>query len=237
MVLNTLSAQSLDAAVRTVACELQYRRRSPRSWWHLSEQELWHELAACILGSAVSYEQATSAFRLLKSSDLLRLPAHPTELSLFEQHIADALSGRVKVNLQAAKRYRFPLRRARQLRQTIESVYFQGASLRVLLQAGKDRRAVRAELIRLGSGVGPKQASLFLRNVGYGDFAVLDRHVARFMLVRGLMGVEPQLNTLPQYEKAEEAFFAYAATIGVPVVELDLAVWLVVRVAKRGVQA
>lgn len=223
MALGTLTQDTLDVAVRAVVNELHVRDKQLSCWRDLLEDELWYELAACILGSAVSYDQAWSCVELLRTENLLRPPHACSSLDSFEQNIAKALSGR----------YRFPFVRAKQLRRTAEAIYGRSLSLSQLLGSEKDPHRLRARLVRIGTGVGPKQASLFLRNVGYADFAVLDRHVVRFMLIRGLICSKPELQTLPGYEEVERVFVNYADHIAIPVVDLDLAVWIVIRATRR----
>jgi N-glycosylase/DNA lyase len=224
-----LAGEALDKVIRSVAGELPSRQPNLPCLSGYEEEELWFELASCILGSAVSYEQATTAAEFLKSSGLLRCPTEFCELDSFECAIAKALAGRPDGTLG----YRFPSLRARQIRQTAESIYFRTLSLRQLLDCSKEPNAVRADFVRIAKGIGPKQASLFLRNIGFGEFAVLDRHVIRFMVMRGLIPSEPRLQTLKHYENVEAVILAYADRISVPIRDLDLAAWIVARVAKR----
>ena len=223
------ATERLDGVIQSVASALASRQDRVPSFSDYEEEELWFELASCILGSAVSYEQASTAVEYLKSSGLLRRPTKFCELDSFELKIASALVNGPDGTLG----YRFPSLRARQIRQTLEAIYFRGSSLRRFLDSSNEPSAVRAELVRIAKGIGPKQASLFLRNIGFGEFAVLDRHVVRFMLMRGLIASEPKLQTLTQYEAIEAVILAYAGEIGIRIRELDLAAWVVARVAKH----
>jgi N-glycosylase/DNA lyase len=86
--------------------------------------------------------------------------------------------------------------------------------------------------VSLASGVGPKQASLFLRNVGFAnDLAVLDVHVLRYMDKMDLAPAITQIvHTLEGYERIELAFCKHARDLGFPPLCFDLAVWIVMRV-------
>ena len=81
-------------------------------------------------------------------------------------------------------------------------------------------------------GIGPKQASLFLRNVSYTcDLAILDIHVLRYMTwIEAVPNVSLPPRSLNEYEHIEEGFRRHAVELGVPVGSLDLAVWVTVRV-------
>lgn len=221
---------SWDSLLRRVAGGLQGRAKSRGLWKDWKENELWNELVSCILGSVVTFEVADRCFRFLQTSGLLVLPTYAAELEAFELRIAEALAGRrPSPSVAAAPRHPFPALRARQLRRTAEAVYFRVGSLHRVLSSGCPA-SVRAELIRVACGIGPKQGSLFMRNIGLGDFAVLDRHVLRFMVLRGLVPTQPHVHTLPKYERVELIFSKYAQHIGIPVHELDLSVWIAMRV-------
>lgn len=225
-----LGGDNWDNLLRRVAGGLQDRAKGRGLWKDWSEDDLWKELVSCILGSVVPFEVADRCFRFLQRSGLLELPTHVAELGVFELRIAEALAGRAaSPGVAAAARHPFPALRARQLRRTAEVVYFQVGSLHRVLSSGC-AASVRAELIRVACGVGPKQGSLFMRNVGLGEFAVLDRHVLRFMVLRGLVPTQPHVHTLSKYERVELIFSRYARDIGIPVPELDLSVWIAMRV-------
>jgi N-glycosylase/DNA lyase len=85
------------------------------------------------------------------------------------------------------------------------------------------------------SGLGPKQASLFLRNIGYATHvAVLDTHVLTYMSWVGL--TEAPIKSIPtvrKYEALEDAFIGHAYSFGQTPDRFDLAVWVVVKVAKQ----
>jgi len=90
--------------------------------------------------------------------------------------------------------------------------------------------------MEVACGVGPKQASLFLANVGRGnDLAVLDTHVLDYLgLVGILQGPERRWpKTMRQYEAVEARFLSYSDLVRVPVPDLDTAVWVVMRVYKQ----
>ena len=82
---------------------------------------------------------------------------------------------------------------------------------------------------------GPKQASLFLRRIGYSsDLAVLDRHVVRYLeLVLEIKISDTDLSRLTSYEQVERQFRTRAMFFGHPVGVFDLAVWITMRVARR----
>jgi len=93
------------------------------------------------------------------------------------------------------------------------------------------RRLLVADL----PGVGPKQASMFLRNIGMSyDLAILDTHVLGFMSLQdGLQVNVTQVRTLPSYERTERILVHYADTVGFPVGYLDWAIWATMKAARE----
>ncbi|MCS7144017.1 MAG: N-glycosylase/DNA lyase [Archaeoglobaceae archaeon] len=68
-------------------------------------------------------------------------------------------------------------------------------------------------------GLGLKEASHFLRNIGRKDFAILDRHILRWL------GVDYKSLTKKRYLEAEKRMREIALENKVSVAELDLLVW------------
>lgn len=207
------------------------------TWQRYEEDELWYELAGCILGSRVSYEQAVAALRYLRSTGLLHFDPDRAKLMEFEKRLVEALSQPIFPSNRKARlqRYRFPVLRANHLRRTAAAIYLSGGSLHQILACGSNPMDARVRIVSVAIGVGPKQASLFLRNIGYADdLAILDRHVLQYMTWLGLMpGSINEVHTLRGYEHTESAFRMHAKQMGFSVADLDLAVWIVVRILRR----
>jgi len=88
-------------------------------------------------------------------------------------------------------------------------------------------------LTKLRCGVGPKQASLFLRNVGKADdLAILDSHSVRFMHMVGLSASVAPPRDMRDYEERENCLRAYVAGLAQPMARFDAALWIVMRAAR-----
>ncbi len=229
-----LETRTLDQVLLHVCEHIPRVRCRAARWFEWAESDLWYELASCILGSHVSYESALMAARRLRSAGVLELPPIGSDLGAFERDVAAVLLGSQSLSPGAAsgQRYRFPFLRANHLRRAAEAIYANGGSLRGLLNGEEDPRQARARLVGVACGIGPKQASLFLRNVGYtADLAILDRHVLQYMAVIGLLRSRTvAVRTIEEYECVESIFQAHAQVRGISVGDLDVAVWIVVRV-------
>ncbi|MEO5329154.1 MAG: hypothetical protein H7829_13030 [Magnetococcus sp. THC-1_WYH] len=133
---------------------------------------------------------------------------------------------------ERSRKYRFPDLRAKQLAEAWAVVREEGGSLARIIDAkSADSWALRKWLVSRIPGLGPKQASMFLRNVGTSyDLAVLDRHVLNYMLAIGLTSKAPHsIGGLSAYQKQEHALKRHADEFGYPVGMVDWAIWIVMR--------
>lgn len=75
-------------------------------------------------------------------------------------------------------------------------------------------------------GIGLKEASHFLRNIGKSDnsVAILDRHILRNMKGFGVIEEEKVRGRKDYFEK-EAKFLDFAKSVGIPADELDLLFW------------
>ena len=208
------------------------------SWDQCDEHSLWHELIACMLGSRVIFEQAQAAARHLDTSGLLSIKDGCYSYEHIEYRIAEALSQPIfppLTNSRCGRKYRYPKLRANHICRTAQAIYQAGNSIKHLLQSSKNSSEARARVILAAVGIGPKQASLFLRNIGYSDnLAILDTHVLRYIyLLRLLPGTIKEVTRLRGYEKIEEILQTYAEKLGTKLSYLDTAIWVVMRVYRK----
>lgn len=82
----------------------------------------------------------------------------------------------------------------------------------------------REWLVRNVKGLGYKEASHFLRNVGYFDVAILDRHILSVMAEHGIIEM-PKTLTRRMYLEIEGKFFELSEKAGMKPGVLDLYIW------------
>lgn len=221
------SPERIRHAVGVVGAEID-RQLSEGAAEPFTEPGLWTELACCILSSQVPYETAQAAAVRVEASGVLMdrgLSSADLETSL-----ADLL--RQPFELDAGpRRYRFPDSRARQLAATVSAIRRDADGLADLLAGFERMDIARDWFVEHAPGFGPKQASMFLRNVGASyDLAVLDRHVINYMMVVGLTADSAPVRRMTDYRRDEIILRDHAAEFGLPVGFLDWAVWIVMRV-------
>jgi len=93
------------------------------------------------------------------------------------------------------------------------------------LANGTASTEMREWLVHNVKGLGWKEASHFLRNIGHKDLAILDRHILKNLRRHGVLRKMPKSLTPSRYLKIESDFREFARTIGVTMDELDLLFW------------
>lgn len=91
--------------------------------------------------------------------------------------------------------------------------------------ADEDQQLARERLLNI-KGIGMKEASHFLRNVGYFDLAIIDRHIIDFMRRIGAIG-ETNVKQLSKslYISFENILKSIASNLNMSVGILDLFIW------------
>lgn len=85
---------------------------------------------------------------------------------------------------------------------------------------------LREWLVRNVTGLGYKEATHFLRNVGRnGGLAILDRHILRNLKRYGAIRSIPRTLSRKHYLAIEQQFMRFADGSGIPLDELDLLFW------------
>lgn len=83
----------------------------------------------------------------------------------------------------------------------------------------------REILVETVKGFGYKEASHFLRNVGYRGFAILDRHILRNMVKFGQISENYTINSKKSYLNIEKQFVNLSALFNLAIEEFDLLLW------------
>jgi len=196
------------------------------------EIRLWWELSACVLSSQVSYGLAIAMADEITKSNLL-IEKYPDMESLYVQ-LRKLLITPVKVD-DKYMRHRFYDVKAKQLAKCSELVYRHAGSLRKLLDSFNNHFEAREWLVKNMPGLGPKQASMFLRNSGTTyELAILDRHVLNYMSLLGMYN-EPEkvISSKKKYLHYETLLSEYADSLNCKIGLLDWAIWVVMRVIEN----
>jgi len=71
-------------------------------------------------------------------------------------------------------------------------------------------------------GIGLKESSHFLRNLGFENFAIVDRHVLKILKEREVIDKIPKTLTKKRYLEIEEKLKNIAKSLNLNLAELDL---------------
>jgi N-glycosylase/DNA lyase len=237
MATTHVSLPAIENAIREVCFAIDENDQQSPSWDRMTEDDLWRELVACILGSRVRFEVAHSAVERIEKRLLLCQERRSSQFDHYERDVLDALSGKTRTEAGADTQSRYPFFRIRanQIRRAAERLYGNRGSVREFLDNSRDIRDARRRLVSEVPGLGPKQASLFLRNIGYvTNVAVLDVHVLTYMSWVGLTDtLVKSVSTIRKYEMLEDSFIEHSCSFGYTPDRFDLAVWVVVKVVKE----
>jgi N-glycosylase/DNA lyase len=89
-----------------------------------------------------------------------------------------------------------------------------------------DPEGLREWIVRNVKGLGYKESSHFLRNIGLGlDLAILDRHILKNLEAAGVIDAIPASLSRKTYLEIERKTRAFSEEIGIPMMHLDLLLW------------
>lgn len=83
---------------------------------------------------------------------------------------------------------------------------------------------IRIHLVNKIKGIGMKEASHFLRNIGFKDYAIVDFHIVDILVSHGLIE-KPKTLTPKKYLEIERVLAELARKTNTSLAELDLYLW------------
>ncbi|HEX8773019.1 MAG TPA: N-glycosylase/DNA lyase [Pyrinomonadaceae bacterium] len=206
-----MTIDDVRAAHRARRREIESRLAEFRDVWRNgTDARLWEELVYCIFTAGASARMG------LRSVEAIR----PL---LFEGSREEMTRALVE-----ARAHRYPSARPGYIVTTRDYLREDcGMRLRERLDGFTDpveRRDWLARERRI-KGLGYKEASHFLRNVGFSGYAILDKHILRSLCELGVTDSPAPPGTRARYLKTEEQLRAFARDVQVDFDELDLVLW------------
>ena len=177
-------------------------------WAEGSDTRLWEELVFCIFTAGASARMG------LRSVEAIR-------------HL---LGGGTQAEIAAAlqSRHRYPNARSGYIIVTRDYLRMDcGMRLRERLEGFRDpleRRDWLARERRI-KGLGYKESSHFLRNIGFSGYGILDKHILRSLAELGVTRSPVPPATRARYLETEERLKKFARDIRIDFDELDLVLW------------
>ncbi len=205
---NENAIQSLQALYQERKEAIQKRLAEFRQVMQWKDDEVFAELCFCLLTPQSSAKVCWEAVTALKQRTLL-LKGLPAELEPYLRSVRFS-ENKAKYILEA--RNMFSKDGNLQLKSQISSFY--------------NPYELREWLVENVKGLGYKEASHFLRNIGLGEgFAILDRHILRNLNQLGVIAEIPATITKKRYLEIEERLRTFATEIDIPMADLDLLFW------------
>ena len=187
---------------------IQKRLADFRQVMQWNDDDVFAELSFCLLTPQSSAKLCWEAVTALKTQSLL-LKGQATAI---EPHLGRIRFGETKARYIVEAREMFTKNDRIQLKSRIESFY--------------NPFELREWLVENVKGLGYKEASHFLRNIGLGEgFAILDRHILRNLTEYHVIPEIPVSLTKKRYLEIEDKVRRFAAQIGIPMADLDLLFW------------
>ncbi|MDH4070270.1 MAG: N-glycosylase/DNA lyase [Ignavibacteria bacterium] len=194
--------------IRILLGEFQRMKKPIRSrlaeFAAVPSSEYFYELGYCLLTPQSSALHAGRAIETLRKEDFL---GREFDASMI---------------LRRKDSYiRFHNTKARRLQRAKENL----GTIVATLGTGMRDEALREWLVRNVDGLGWKEASHFLRNIGYRNLAILDRHILKNLKKQNVIRRYPESLTKKQYLAIELKFRRFAGQCGLTIDELDLFFW------------
>lgn len=175
-----------------------------------NDKKIFAELCFCICTPRSNAKKCDEAVRKLESSGLL-FSGNPNQIKPFMRQIS--FYERKSEYIVEARKF-FEKGGKIKIRNFIES----------FLET-KTENELRLWLADNVNGIGMKESSHFLRNIGIGNFAILDTHILKNMKVFGVINEIPNSMTRKKYIEIENKMGEFSEKIGIPMSELDLVFW------------
>ncbi len=95
------------------------------------------------------------------------------------------------------------------------------------IKSFKDKNELR-DFFALNKGIkglGYKEASHFLRNIGFSGYAILDKHIINSLHEFGILKTNDRPKNAKEYLEIEQKFINFSKQVGIDMDELDLLLW------------
>jgi len=204
--IDAFRIEELEDFYSTVKDAIEARLAEFRMIWETaSEEELFLELIFCLLTPQSKAKICWKAVQRLTSKGLIQ-GSEPC-------HIREELVG-----------VRFNKRKAEYICLARERFFKE--SIRGTLAGFSDPVLAREWLVENVKGLGYKEASHFLRNIGLGeDLAILDRHILKNLVLLGVIKEVPSSLSKRIYLDIEKKMAAFSRQVKIPMGHLDLLLW------------
>jgi len=184
--------------------EFSYRkeiiRERLKQFSKVSEKDYFYELCFCLLTPGSKARQAEKVIEFLKKED-------------FENKEINFGNELKKVRFHNTKKQRLIDMKAKY------------PTILGIVRDEPEPILLREKLVEMVDGLGYKEASHFLRNIGKKNLVIIDRHILKNMVRHKILESYPKSLSKGNYLRIENKFKAFANANNITVDELDLLFW------------
>jgi len=180
-------------------------RQRLKEFEKVTHPNMFYELCFCLTTPQSNAKKCNEAVCLLAGKDLLNSKVHLQEMHQILQPRTRFFRNKSRYILLMKRDY--------------ESIK--------CIVAGKNisPEEIREELVLRVKGMGMKESSHFLRNIGFKNLAILDRHILRNLVKYKVIPELPGSLNKKNYLEIEKKFQSFAKKVKIPMDELDLLFW------------
>lgn len=209
--------------------EIEKNQNKKTDWKNKTELEIWNELCFCILSGNVLYDLAKSVIEILNKKELLNpywINETDNALSII-QLVLETPNFEPRKKNGELRKYRYPKKRAKQIVAAAQILYSNNNSIKNILHASNSDIDVRNFFAEQIPGLGIKESSHFLRNIGYSDsLAIIDVHMLSFLHSYAFLEIRKGIHlTTKMYLRIENLLRNFVKYHGLNLAIFDLAVW------------
>lgn len=178
-------------------------------WKNSSEKELFMEIAFCILTPQSKAKNAWEAIKILSNDDLL-------------------FKGKADDFKEILNLVRFKNRKSEYLVLLRDFFTDEKGNINVRGKLGNMDNIIekREWFIQNIKGIGMKEASHILRNIGFGEeITILDRHILKNLLKYNVIDEIPKTITKKKYLDIEEKMILFSKKVKIPLSAMDMVLW------------
>ncbi len=189
-----------------IRCQIVARLQEFRILWEKgSDDDLFRELVFCLLTPQSRAKICWNAVQRLERKCML----NETEPDSVQKELTGV---------------RFSPKKSEYI--CLASQMFSHKSLRSTLSSFSTPSMAREWLVLNVTGLGYKEASHFLRNIGLGEeLAILDRHILKNLSFFGVIEIAPSSLSKKTYMRIEQKMIEFSDRINIPMGHLDLLLW------------
>lgn len=218
----------LEPSLLEIYFELEKNNIWKNNWRKLNEKKIWKELCFCLLSGNVAFELVKSVISVLDKKGFLDYNwiIQETKSKELIFNLFNEPNFTPKKKDGTLRKYRYPQKRSEAITKAAHILY-SDSSIKEVLETAVSDSEIRNFLASTVPGIGIKESSHFLRNIGYSNtLAIIDVHVLNFLIQNNFVShKEVQTITPSKYEKLEVILQNLAEFHGLNLGILDLAIW------------